>query len=130
MATVDATVSAIDDAIGETAGTPGTCCKCGRELADSPSVDFCSENCQTLLRAEHATVLPGHEVLDRVYAFASRFNIFPSEHCPPMLALWYAHTHAADHFYVTPRLILSSVEPGSGKTRVLEVANSSSGPRR
>jgi uncharacterized protein DUF3631 len=39
-----------------------------------------------------------------------------------MLALWYAHTHAADHFYVTPRLILSSVEPGSGKTRVLEVA--------
>jgi hypothetical protein len=39
-----------------------------------------------------------------------------------LLALWYAHTHAADHFYVTPRLILSSVEPGSGKTRVLEVA--------
>ncbi len=39
-----------------------------------------------------------------------------------MLALWYAHTHAADHFYVTPRLILDSAEPGSGKTRVLEVA--------
>jgi hypothetical protein len=54
--------------------------------------------------------------------FVARFNSFPSEHCVPMLALWYAHTHAADHFYVTPRLILSSVEPGSGKTRVLEVA--------
>jgi hypothetical protein len=39
-----------------------------------------------------------------------------------MLALWYAHTWAAEHFYVTPRLILSSAEPGSGKTRVLEVA--------
>lgn len=38
-----------------------------------------------------------------------------------MLALWYAHTHAAQHFYVTPRLILDSAEPGSGKTRVLEV---------
>jgi hypothetical protein len=61
-------------------------------------------------------------VLDRVSAFIARFNVFPSEHCAPMLALWYAHTHAADHFYVTPRLILSSVEPGSGKTRVLEVA--------
>jgi hypothetical protein len=39
-----------------------------------------------------------------------------------MLTLWYAHTHAAAHFYVTPRLILDSAEPGSGKTRVLEVA--------
>ncbi|WP_245572639.1 DUF3631 domain-containing protein [Actinokineospora enzanensis] len=39
-----------------------------------------------------------------------------------MLALWYAHTWAADAFYITPRLILSSPEPGSGKTRVLEIA--------
>ncbi|WP_237773932.1 DUF3631 domain-containing protein [Actinosynnema sp. ALI-1.44] len=39
-----------------------------------------------------------------------------------MLALWYAHTWVADAFYITPRLILSSAEPGSGKTRVLEIA--------
>ncbi|MDX8048504.1 DUF3631 domain-containing protein [Lentzea sp. BCCO 10_0798] len=39
-----------------------------------------------------------------------------------MLALWYAHTWVADHLYTTPRLVLSSAEPGSGKTRVLEVA--------
>jgi hypothetical protein len=64
----------------------------------------------------------GHEVLDEVTAFVARYNAFPSEHCAPMLALWYAHTHAADRFYVTPRLILDSAEPGSGKTRVLEVA--------
>jgi hypothetical protein len=38
-----------------------------------------------------------------------------------MLALWYAHTHAAQHFYVTPRLVISSAEPGSGKTLVIEV---------
>jgi len=121
MTTVDSTVSAIDAAIGEPA-RDGTCCQCGRSLADSPSEDFCTENCQTIWRAEHTTVLPGHEVLDRVTAFVARYNAFPSKHCAPMLALWYAHTHAADHFYVTPRLILSSVEPGSGKTRVLEVA--------
>jgi endogenous inhibitor of DNA gyrase (YacG/DUF329 family) len=126
--TVDPAVSAIDTVIGtadtaaEPTAAPGTCCKCGRPLGDSPSDDFCSENCQNLWRAEHATVEPGNEVLDRVQAFVARFNIFPSEHCAPMLALWYAHTHAADHLYVTPRLILSSVEPGSGKTRVLEVA--------
>ena len=51
-----------------------------------------------------------------------RFSAFPSEHCAPALALWYAHTHIADRLYVTPRLILDSAEPGSGKTRVLEVA--------
>ncbi|MEV5296719.1 DUF3631 domain-containing protein [Amycolatopsis methanolica] len=114
---VDA-VAAIDEVIGD----PGACNQCGRTLAGSPSDDFCSENCQRAWRSANRVVVAGHEVLDRVRDFIARFNIFPSEHCAPMLALWYAHTHAADHFYVTPRLILSSVEPGSGKTRVLEVA--------
>ena len=61
-------------------------------------------------------------VLDAVTTFVRRFSAFPSEHCAPTLALWYAQTHLAEHFYVTPRLILDSAEPGSGKTRVLEVA--------
>jgi hypothetical protein len=69
-----------------------------------------------------APPLPGHEVLDQVRDFVARFSAFPSEHCAPMLALWYAHTWVADAFYITPRLILSSPEPGSGKTRVLEIA--------
>jgi hypothetical protein len=64
----------------------------------------------------------GHEVLDAVCAFLSRFSVFPDQYCAPTLALWYAHTHAVDQFYVTPRLVLDSAEPGSGKTRVLEVA--------
>jgi hypothetical protein len=61
------------------------------------------------------------ELLDQVTAFVARFSVFPDQHCAPMLALWYAHTHAIQHFYTTPRLILDSAEPGSGKTRVLEV---------
>ena len=69
-----------------------------------------------------AVVRPGPEVLDDVAAFVARFSVFPSEHCAPTLALWYAHTHAIEQFYVTPRLVLDSAEPGSGKTRVLEVA--------
>jgi hypothetical protein len=60
--------------------------------------------------------------LDAVAAFLARFSAFPNQHCAPTLALWYAHTHVVQHFYVTPRLILDSAEPGSGKTRVLEVA--------
>lgn len=66
--------------------------------------------------------LAGHVVLDQVRDFVARFSAFPSEHCAPMLALWYAHTWVVDSFYITPRLILSSPEPGSGKTRVLEIA--------
>lgn len=69
-----------------------------------------------------AIVRTGYEVLDTVCAFLSRFSVFPDQHCAPTLALWYAHTHAVDQFYVTPRLVLDSAEPGSGKTRVLEVA--------
>jgi uncharacterized protein DUF3631 len=69
-----------------------------------------------------AFLQPGHDVLDAVVTFVSRFSAFPNEHCAPTVALWYAHTHIADRLYVTPRLILDSAEPGSGKTRVLEVA--------
>jgi Protein of unknown function (DUF3631) len=69
-----------------------------------------------------ATARAGHEILDELTAFITRFSVFPHEHCAPTLALWYAHTHASEQFYVTPRLILDSAEPGSGKTRVLEVA--------
>jgi uncharacterized protein DUF3631 len=64
----------------------------------------------------------GLEVLNDVTALVSRFCVFPSEHYAPTLALWCAHTHIADRLYVTPRLILDSAEPGSGKTRVLEIA--------
>ncbi|WP_232535210.1 DUF3631 domain-containing protein [Nocardia terpenica] len=46
---------------------------------------------------------------------------FPSEHCSVAVALWAAHTWAVRAFYVTPRLVLDSPEPGSGKTRVLEL---------
>lgn len=120
MDATDPTMAAINAALG--------CAHCGSLLGPSaPSPDFCSEECQTAWLAQPApsgptVVRPGHEILDEVAAFVSRFSAFPSEDCAPMLALWYAHTHAAEHFYATPRLILDSAEPGSGKTRVLEVA--------
>jgi hypothetical protein len=38
-----------------------------------------------------------------------------------VIVLWIAHTWVVSAFYVTPRLVLGSPEPGSGKTRVLEV---------
>ncbi|MGB3443525.1 MAG: DUF3631 domain-containing protein [Actinophytocola sp.] len=75
----------------------------------------------TPLRIVEPQHLTGAALLDAITGFVSRFIVFPNEHCAPMLALWYAHTHAAEHFYVTPRLVISSAEPGSGKTLVIEV---------
>ena len=64
---------------------------------------------------------PAGELLDDVEAFLRRFIAFPSEHCLVAATLWAAHTHVVDAFESTPRLALLSPEPGSGKSRVLEV---------
>jgi hypothetical protein len=98
----------------------GTCSVSTRD--DSPPQSTAAQPLGWLGRPPGAVVRPGHEVLDDIAAFVARFSVFPSEHCAPTLALWYAHTHAIEQFYVTPRLVLDSAEPGSGKTRVLEVA--------
>lgn len=65
--------------------------------------------------------VPGHVLLDQVAAFVARYVAFPDPYCLPAVILWAAHTWAADAFYTTPRLVLDSAEPGSGKTRVLEL---------
>lgn len=65
----------------------------------------------------------GAVVLDDVAAFIARYVAFPTEHALTAVTLWAAHTHAVGCFYVTPRLVLDSAEPGSGKTRVLELLN-------
>ncbi len=63
----------------------------------------------------------GAELLDDVACFIRRFIAFPSDHDLVAVVLWTAHTHALDAFDSTPRLAMLSPEPGSGKTRVLEV---------
>jgi hypothetical protein len=66
--------------------------------------------------------LDGAKVLGDVAAFVGRYVAFPNPHCIIVIALWAAHTWAPDKtWYVTPRLVLDSAEPGSGKTRVLEL---------
>ena len=63
----------------------------------------------------------GHELLDDIRGFIARFCVFPDENCLTAVTLWAIHTHMIEHFYTTPRLALLSPDPGSGKTRVLEV---------
>ncbi len=65
----------------------------------------------------------GAALLDEVRHFIRRFCVMPSDQALTAVTLWAAHSHVVEHFHTTPRLALLSPEPGSGKTRVLEVLN-------
>jgi hypothetical protein len=63
----------------------------------------------------------GHAVLGEIHDFLAEFVAYPSVHAQVAHSLWIAHTHLMDIWESTPRLAVLSPEPGSGKTRVLEV---------
>lgn len=66
--------------------------------------------------------IDGAAILSRVENTLRKYLSFPSQHAFVAVALWSAHTHATKGtWYVTPRLIFDSAEPGSGKTRALEL---------
>ncbi|MET9361945.1 DUF3631 domain-containing protein [Streptomyces sp. NPDC006632] len=68
-----------------------------------------------------ATPIDGAALLDEVEAFHRRFNIFPTEHAYTAVTLWDAHAHLMDALDGTARLAFLSPEPGSGKSRALEI---------
>lgn len=72
-------------------------------------------------RGRAAGAADGREILDDVADWIRRYVAFPDRHCAPVVALWAAHSYVSSSAYVTPRLVLSSAEPGSGKSRVLEL---------
>ena len=59
--------------------------------------------------------------LDSVHSFIARFVAFPSPHAAVACTLWAAHAHAMQAWESTPRLAFLSPEPGSGKSRALEI---------
>ena len=65
--------------------------------------------------------IDGAALLDEVEAFMRRFVAFPTEAAAVASVLWAAHSHLLDVFDSTPRLGFLSPEPGSGKTRALEI---------
>jgi hypothetical protein len=59
-------------------------------------------------------------VLTDVRSWFSRYVCVMDDLDLDLLTLWAAHTHVAFETYTTPRLVLDSSMPGSGKTTVLE----------
>ena len=63
----------------------------------------------------------GADLLDEVITYVKRFVSFPAEHHAIAVTLWLAHAHAIEAFENTPRCAILSPEPGSGKTRLMEL---------
>jgi protein gp37 len=65
----------------------------------------------------------GARLLDDLHAFLARFVVYPSEHHRNAHTLWIAHCWWMDCWDSTPRIAFLSPEPGSGKSRALEVTD-------
>lgn len=63
------------------------------------------------------------ELLTATETFMGRYVALPSSAAAATLALYVLHTWAIDACDATPYLVIYSNEPGSGKTRLLEVLN-------
>ncbi|CAN5464694.1 DUF3631 domain-containing protein [soil metagenome] len=63
----------------------------------------------------------GVTLLDEVETFLATFVAFPTDGARVAVTLWAAHAHLVHDVDSSPRLALLSPEPGSGKTRTLEV---------
>jgi hypothetical protein len=86
----------------------------------SPAMASATSATTAILAASWAGDLA--KLLDDVYGFLGRFIAYPSKHAHLAHALWIAHTHVMDAWESTPRIAFLSPEPGSGKTRALEVS--------
>lgn len=73
------------------------------------------------MTASNDRAIDGAALLDDIDWFLEQYVIYPTEHARHSHALWCAHTHLMECWESTPRLYFKSPEPGSGKTRALEV---------
>jgi hypothetical protein len=62
-----------------------------------------------------------NDPLSETESFLRQFVAYPSEAAVVAHVLWIAHAHMMEAFENTPRLAFLSPEPGSGKSRALEV---------
>lgn len=61
------------------------------------------------------------DVLEAVGGMFDRYAIFPNREARDATVLWTAHSWVFKKFVATPRLHIYSSEPGSGKTRVMDL---------
>lgn len=85
----------------------------GRDFADCSRVE--------ILEAIETASTPLAGLLEDVHRFLGAFVAYPSAAAHDAHVLWIAHAHAMEAWESTPRIAFLSPEPGSGKTRALEL---------
>lgn len=65
--------------------------------------------------------LDAAKLLDEIKTYLERFIAYPNKESSVAHTLWIAHSHLVEAFENTPRLAFLSPEPGSGKSRALEL---------
>jgi hypothetical protein len=78
----------------------------------------------SVIRLHNAPERDGAQLLFNVSEFLGRFVAYPNEHAQIAHTLWIAHTHLMEAWDSSPRIAFLSPEPGSGKTRALELTAS------
>lgn len=68
-------------------------------------------------------IADGDLILSEIYDYLGRFVAYPSTDSQIAHTLWIVHTHLMDSWDSTPRIAFLSPEPGSGKSRALEVTS-------
>lgn len=93
-----------------------------RQVAESDRLAAVADKlCDSNKIIETTREADGAALLADVYQFLGRFVAYQSEHAQTAHALWIAHTHLMECWESTPRIAFLSPEPGSGKTRALEI---------
>jgi hypothetical protein len=71
--------------------------------------------------ADTGVLIDGEDLFDRVQSFLLRFVSYPLHAASVAHLLWIVHSHLMEAWFSTPRLAVLSPEPGSGKSRLLEI---------
>jgi hypothetical protein len=96
----------------------------GKQIADSGKYNPKPASAEDEILSAASQDTPSADaaaLLDDVEAFLRKFVAYPGEHHAHAHTLWIAHTWWMDCWESTPRIAFLSPEPGSGKTRALEV---------
>jgi hypothetical protein len=72
--------------------------------------------------AVDAAIQGPDQPLNAVESFLKRFVVYPSVHAHVAHVLWIIHSHLMEAWESTPRIAFLSPEPGSGKSRALEIS--------
>jgi hypothetical protein len=66
-------------------------------------------------------IIDGATLFDDIHTYLGRFLAYPTERAQIAHTLWIGHAWLMDCWESTPRIAFLSPEPGSGKTRALEI---------